>query len=103
MQRDKLRRAFRKSDFDGDGYLNEFETNHFGFLLFGHKNHSELYREMCKYCNSNPLFGLNFKNILELFPVDTIHDEKDEKDDPYIIKKKHKKHKKKKKKKHKKK
>merc|ERR1712228_260072 len=65
----KLRQAFSKSDFDCDGYLNEFETNHFGYLLFGHKDHGALYPEMCSYCDSNPMFGLNFDNILSLFPV----------------------------------
>eukprot|EP01083_Nonionella_stella_P149187 473439_1 len=69
MNTEKLRRAFSKSDFDADGYLNEFETNHFVYLLFGHKNHDELYIEMCTFCGTNPLFGLNFDHILNLFPT----------------------------------
>merc|ERR1712129_553475 len=84
--------AFRKSDFDCDGLLNEFETNHFGYLLFWHKNHGALYSEMCSYCDSNPLFGLNFENILSLFPHTKVDEKKKEKQ------KKKDKHKKKKKK-----
>jgi len=69
MNIQKLKRAFKKSDFDEDGYLNEFETNHFAYLLFGHKNSDELYTSMCTYCDSNPMFGLSFGNILQLYPI----------------------------------
>jgi len=92
MKAVRLHQAFRKSDFDCDGLLNEFETNHFGYLLFGHKNHGALYSEMCSYCDSNPLFGLNFENILSLFPHTKVDEKKKEKQ------KKKDKHKKKKKK-----
>eukprot|EP00484_Ammonia_sp_Unknown_P020328 CAMPEP_0197041556 /NCGR_PEP_ID=MMETSP1384-20130603/18083_1 /TAXON_ID=29189 /ORGANISM="Ammonia sp." /LENGTH=769 /DNA_ID=CAMNT_0042472505 /DNA_START=59 /DNA_END=2368 /DNA_ORIENTATION=- len=83
MNVEKLKRAFNKSDFDGDGHLNEFETNHFGYLLFGHKNQAELYHEMCTLCDSSPLFGLSFQNILHLFPTakQLDDDDKDDKDD----------------------
>merc|ERR1712173_157394 len=87
----RLHQAFRNSDFDSDGYLNEFETNHFGYLLFGHKNHGALYSEMCSYCDSNPMFGLNFENILTLFPHINVDEDNDKKSKKQKKKHKHKK------------
>lgn len=77
----KLRRAFKASDFDLDGHLNEFEINHFGYLLFGHRKQGDSYQAMCDFCGSNPLFGLNFESILKLFPVNEAYDSKEDCDE----------------------
>ena len=62
----RLKKAFGKSDLDHDGFLNIYEWNYFNKQLFGSEQ-SELYQEMCKFVDADPLFGLNYNQIIELF------------------------------------
>lgn len=38
-----------------------------GERLFGNTSHGELYLEVCELCNANPLFGLDWDDIIQLF------------------------------------
>ncbi|ETO20782.1 hypothetical protein RFI_16436 [Reticulomyxa filosa] len=60
-----LKKAFDASDFDQDGYLNMYEFDHLGKLLFG-KNLMN-YQQTCSFLNSNQIYGLTFEDICSIF------------------------------------